>query len=192
MNKKKYLKTLFISIIILIVAISVFSKGNKDLARTSNTEAIQDSVNMENFELDSGLNKSGEALLNLEEALTLAITDEYKARATYNQIIDDFGEVKPFVNIKNAEEQHINSLVSLFKKYNYEVPSDIFDGNIKISGTLAELCAVGVQAEIDNAALYQELLIPSVLEYEDVTRVFKNLMSASENNHLSAFEGCSS
>ena len=38
------------------------------------------------------------------EALDLAINDEYKAQATYQKVIDKFGEIRPFSNIIQAEQ----------------------------------------------------------------------------------------
>ena len=37
-------------------------------------------------------------------ALTEALQDEYKARATYQAICDRFGSVRPFVNILESEK----------------------------------------------------------------------------------------
>lgn len=128
--------------------------------------------------------------ISLEEALTIAIEDEYKARETYLSVLEKFGEVRPFSNILLAEENHISSLETLFNKYEITVPENNFKGTIEVADTLKEMCEIGVQAEIDNAKLYKEKLIPSVTEYSDVTLVFENLMSASENNHLKAFDNC--
>jgi len=43
-------------------------------------------------------------------ALEEALDDEYRARATYDQVIRDFGPVLPFTRIREAEERHINAL----------------------------------------------------------------------------------
>jgi hypothetical protein len=52
----------------------------------------------------------------------------------------------------------------------------------------SEACAAGVQAEIDNAALYDELF--SMVDNTDIIRVFTSLQQASETKHLPAFERC--
>ena len=50
---------------------------------------------------------SASALSDKEkDALDSAIDDEYKARATYKQVIADFEQVKPFTNILAAEGCH--------------------------------------------------------------------------------------
>ena len=46
------------------------------------------------------------------EALLAALDDEYKAWATYEQVIDDFGAVQPFTSVQRAEENHIAALVA--------------------------------------------------------------------------------
>lgn len=127
----------------------------------------------------------------LKNSLIIAINDEYKARATYKKVIEKFGEVKPFTNIIKAEEKHIKSLEALFEKYNFDVPQDEWYSQVEVSETLKEMCATGVQAEIANADLYRKILIPATTAYPDVTKVFEKLMSASEDNHLPAFEKCS-
>ncbi len=43
-------------------------------------------------------------------ALLEALDDEYKAAVTYAQVIDDFGPIRPFVNIIEAERRHIEAL----------------------------------------------------------------------------------
>ena len=57
-------------------------------------------------------------------ALNDAIQDEYKARATYEKILDTFGDVRPFVNIINAEDRHVEALVWLHERYGVPVPED--------------------------------------------------------------------
>jgi hypothetical protein len=125
-----------------------------------------------------------------KEALTEAINDEYKAHALYEKTIEKVGFVKPFSMIIRAEEQHISSLKSLFDKYGLEIPKDDWLGRVTASETLQEACQAGVDAEIANAKLYKDRLLPMVSEYEDIRLVFINLMNASQEKHLVAFERC--
>ncbi len=119
--------------------------------------------------------------------LNAALADERKALATYNAAMDAFGKVRPFVNIARAEEQHISMLKALFDKYGVEIPEDkTVVGTLP--KTLPEVCAVGVQAEIDNDQLYQSM-IASVPE-QDIKDIFTSLAAASLNMHLPAFERC--
>lgn len=123
-----------------------------------------------------------------EEALLMALDDEYKAWSVYEQVIADFGSVRPFTSIQRAEENHIAALVTLFDRYGLDVPENPWLGNVRTFDTLAEACAAGVQAEIDNAALYDELF--SMVDNADIIRVFTSLQQASETKHLPAFERC--
>lgn len=123
------------------------------------------------------------------KALDSAIDDEYKARATYEAVIEKFGSIRPFSMIIRAEEQHISSLKAIYDKYGLPVPEDPYS-DVQIKATKAENCSVGVQAEIDNAALYRDQLLPAVSAYPDITAVFTSLMNASQNNHLPAFQRC--
>lgn len=124
------------------------------------------------------------------EALQMALDDEYKAWSVYDQVIADFGAVRPFTSIQRAEENHIASLVNLFNYYGMDVPQNAWPGNVPAFDTLAEACAAGVQAEIDNAALYGRLF--DMVDNPDIVRVFTSLQQASQVKHLPAFERCAS
>jgi hypothetical protein len=127
--------------------------------------------------------------LKAEQALIAALEDEYKARATYYAVIARFGAVRPFTSIVKAEESHVSALKTLFYRYEVDVPVDDFAGKVQAPVTLAASCSLGVQAEIDNAALYDDLLA-AVAGYDDIIAVFQNLRDASLYNHLPAFQRC--
>jgi hypothetical protein len=122
---------------------------------------------------------------DLKAALTVLIQDEYKARAEYVALVEKFGEVSPFLNLIQAETQHIAALANQFAIYGFDVPADNGSQFVVIPNTLEEAYAIGVQAETANISLYENYLkqdLPS-----NVERVFTNLMNASEN-HLSTFQ----
>lgn len=120
--------------------------------------------------------------------LLAAIDDEYKARATYAQVLADFGENLPFSNIVDAEQRYIDALVALFARYGLDVPPDPWPGQVTRYGTIVDACADGVQAEIDNAALYDRLLAGTTRD--DLVDTYRNLQQASQENHLPAFRRC--
>lgn len=126
----------------------------------------------------------------IQAALDEAINDEYKALSTYEAVMAKFGTTRPFSMIKGAEEQHIASLKAIYDKYGLKVPANEWPDKVSAPETLQEACQIGVEAEIANAALYKDELLPAVSEYEDITSVFENLMNASEQKHLPAFEKC--
>ena len=118
-----------------------------------------------------------------------AIHDEYKARAMYRQVIRTFGEIRPFINIVDAESRHIEALLPLFDKYNVVVPEDDWDSRIQTPQSILEACQAGVKAEIENAEMYERLL-KLIGGYPDIQHVLKQLQRASTENHLPAFQRC--
>lgn len=131
----------------------------------------------------------GELSIKVRDALYKAIQDEYKAKAVYEATIDKFGSIRPFSMIVRAEEQHISSLKAIYDKYGLAIPEPE-ELSLSIPDTLSEACQIGVNAEIENADLYKKELLPKVSEYPDITFVFNNLMNASQEKHLPAFERC--
>jgi hypothetical protein len=122
------------------------------------------------------------------EALLMALDDEYKAWSIYDQVIADFGAVRPFTSIQNAEAKHIAALVTLFDRYGLDVPANEWPGNVPVFDTLSEACQAGVQAEIDNAALYDQLF--GMTDNPDIVRVITSLQQASQTKHLPTFARC--
>jgi hypothetical protein len=122
------------------------------------------------------------------EALHIALEDEYKAWTVYDQVIAGFGQVRPFTNIRRAEENHIAALVALFQRHGLDVPVNDWPGKVPTFETLGQACEAGVQAEIENAGLYDQLF--SMVDKPDVIQVFTALQQASQTKHLPAFERC--
>lgn len=83
-------------------------------------------------------------LEHLTIALTEAIQDEYKARATYRAIIEQFGPVRPFVNILAAEDRHIQALTPLFVKYYIPIPTDDWAVRVGAPISVEQACKDGV------------------------------------------------
>ena len=136
------------------------------------------------------LPRSGAAISpSVRQALEAALDDEYKARATYNAVIEKLGPVAPFNNVVRAEDGHVRSLVTLFEQYGLPVPPDRYAGKVQAPATLAAACALGVQAELDNVAIYDRLL-GTVQGKDEIVAVFQRLRAASQDNHLPAFKGC--
>lgn len=128
---------------------------------------------------------------SVKEALDTALDDEYKAYSTYQAVIAKLGNTRPFAMIIGAEEQHIASLKALYSKYGETPKANPYLGKVTAPATLALACDTGVSAEISNADLYQNKLLPAVTDYPDITAVFTQLMDASRTKHLPAFERCS-
>lgn len=122
------------------------------------------------------------------QILRIAVYDEFKAYETYSKIIEKFGLVQPFVNIKEAEAIHYSALIQLMQKYNIEVPFNNWATKVEIPNTLIECCEMGVAGEIDNIAMYNNLLGFAV--ENDIKDTLYRLQAASFNNHLPAFRNC--
>jgi len=121
-------------------------------------------------------------------ALNEALDDEYLAWATYDQVIADFGEVPPFINIREAEARHIEALCTLYARYGLPVPGNPWPGKVARHASLQAACEAGVAAEIANGEMYQRLL--GVTQRPDILTVLRNLQEASQQRHLSAFQRC--
>jgi hypothetical protein len=121
-----------------------------------------------------------------QQALIDAINDEYKAKATYQKVLEKFGDVRPFSNIIKAEEHHIEELLPLFEKYGMAVPEDSWYAKVPEFATIDEALRAGVEAEIENAKMYDEFF--KFVEEQDIIDVFKALRDASQDKHLPAFQ----
>ncbi len=124
----------------------------------------------------------------VSQVLRIAVYDEFKAYETYTKIIEEFGFVQPFVNIKEAEAIHYSALIPLLEKYGVEVPSNNWALKIEVPKTYVECCELGVASEIKNIAMYDNLLFH--VQEEDIRDVLFRLQAASYNNHLPAFRNC--
>jgi hypothetical protein len=137
---------------------------------------------------DMGETYAGPLSLQEVEGLLKALNDEYHAWAVYEQVIQDFGQVKPFVNIQRSEEKHIDALLRLFDKYDVPVPENAWIGNVPSFDSVQDACAAGLDAEIANVALYDEIF--GTTDRDDILTVYAALQSASQESHLPAFQRC--
>ena len=123
------------------------------------------------------------------DAMNAGIQDEFHAEFTYLKVIDTFGEVQPFASIVFAEERHSEAIARLFVNRGLTVPGSRWSlENVPEFSSIAEACAGGVAAELENIALYDALLTRELPQ--DVRNVFTNIRAASLENHLPAFEAC--
>ena len=122
------------------------------------------------------------------DALRYTLDDEYKAHETYAQVIRDFGDVRPFINIVEAEERHYSALLSLFETYGIAPPANRWAGHAPRFDSVHDACAAAVQGEIDNVKLYDRAL--TTTRRPDILAVYQRLRSASLERHLPAFRRC--
>ncbi|WP_226667626.1 hypothetical protein [Metabacillus litoralis] len=124
--------------------------------------------------------------LSLVKALTYSLEDEYLAQANYDVYIDKFGAIRPFVQIKVAEKHHISTLLTLFKKYNIEVPKDKAKNYTNSPPSLEHAFSNGIEKEKENISMYNKLELIEVFP-DDVLSIFKQLRMDS-HTHLQKLE----
>jgi len=110
------------------------------------------------------------------------------ARATHLQVIADFGEVRPFVDIVEAENRPAEALEGLLGRYGVPLPPDTWPGRVHRYTSLREACEAAVGAEIDNGGMYVRLIAGT--DRTDISAVYRNLQAASQERHLPAFRRC--
>jgi hypothetical protein len=81
------------------------------------------------------------------EALKDTLDDEYKSRETYAQVIRDFGEVRPFINIVEAEARHVSALLNLFEKYSVSPPANRWGERRPVFRTFTRLASPASRAK---------------------------------------------
>lgn len=123
-------------------------------------------------------------------ALHEALDDEYKAVATYDRVLADFGAVRPFTNIVEAERRHVGALAEMFDRYGLSLPANTWGERAPRYESIRAACSAGVEGEIENGAMYERLI--AVTTHADIIEVFENLQRASQENHLAAFRRCAS
>jgi hypothetical protein len=124
----------------------------------------------------------------LAEILNEALMDEYKARDSYQKIIETFGPVRPFINIVKAEQTHIELLLPLYEKYAVPLPVEPDPNRVSVPENLLAACQMGVEAELANVAMYDDLI--AATDLPDVVDVLQRLQAASRDHHLPAFQRC--
>ena len=156
MNKKIISVTSVLAALVLLIGMAVPA-----MAATTTTESVQT------------------MLLN-------ALQEERLAAATYQAVIDKFGEVEPFTNILKAEEQHIAAVENLLKVNNIDIPEN--NVTAEAPETLEEAYAKAIEVEKEDIALYERML-PDISDTM-IKTVFTRLTNASEW-HLKTFEAYS-
>lgn len=127
--------------------------------------------------------------LSIQDMLRYAIEDEYLARAEYVAIMEAYGSIRPFSSIKEAETNHIAWITEAYEALGLPAPSDQGARHAILPSSLKEAYETGVQAELDNIAMYERFLGEDEFgggRNAELRILFENLSRASEN-HLRAF-----
>lgn len=139
---------------------------------------------IEAIELPAGPEAGSEAALAWDALMSPV--GEYAAAASYAAVIDAFGEVQPYVQIKTAEERHIDALLRQLDGFGIEAPANPYLGKLPAPADLESAARAWATGEVDNVELYDDLLAQT--DDRRLTRVFTNLRRASLEAHLPLFE----
>lgn len=120
--------------------------------------------------------------------LLAALDDEYRAHATYSQVVADFGAVGPFAHIADSEQRHADAVARLLQRHGVPVPANSWPGRVPRYGSVREACEAAVAAELANGALYERLLAGTTRP--DLLAVYRHLQEASQQRHLPALRRC--
>ena len=124
----------------------------------------------------------------VKDAVLRALQDEWKAEATYNGVLAQFGSVMPFARIERAEQRHSGALERLLSAHGVALPAQQPAPAAPKYADVAAACNAGIAAEKANVALYDELQKTALPD--DVKCVFDHLRAASQNHHLPALQAC--
>lgn len=184
MKNKKSITLIAIAIFVMVVTAFVYSPSQAavEAGRGGPTNKQSQPVNAAGMTAATTLSEQEAA------DLAAAIQEEYTAMNTYQAIMDELGEIQPFLRIARSEQQHANALIRVAERFGVEVPENAGEvADIEWS-TFEEACQLGVTFEQLDADLYDEIL-PNTTN-PVLIRVYTNLQRASLNNHLPAFEAC--
>ena len=158
-------------------------------ASTSTTENLDSNVDEQEAEVSDILTPEGvvegtDAYL-VWEAL-MGSDGEYAALASYQAVLDEYGDVEPYATIMAAEGRHADALIRQLDRLGVEVEENPYLGQIEAPADLETAAEAWAEGEILNVELYDKLIADA--ESEQLIKVFNNLRSASLDSHLPAFE----
>ena len=158
-------------------------------ASTSTTENLDSNADEQEAEVSDivipeGVVEGTDAYL-LWKAL-MGADGEYAALASYQAVLDEYGDVEPYATIMEAEARHADALGRQLERLGVEVPENPYLGDIPAPADLQTAAEAWAEGEILNVELYDQLIADA--ESEQVIKVFNNLRSASLDSHLPAFE----
>ena len=123
------------------------------------------------------------------DVLAAALDREYYAGVLYDRVLTDLGPVSPFDTVSESEDQHQATVAALFSKRGWTVPPNPYAiGQMPAFASVAAACRHAAGNEEEVAATYQALLAAALPK--DVRTVFGNMLAATVDHHLAAFERC--
>jgi hypothetical protein len=120
-------------------------------------------------------------------ALRKAFEDTCSACSTYEQVIREFGPLRPFPMLKDAEERHMRALEALLTRYRIAVPKVPVRPTAAFA-TISAALDVVISAESSKVEAYDRL--HATAHEADVLAEIRNLRRASRDAHLPALLKC--
>ena len=158
-------------------------------ASAPTSETLNDSVDdqeaqNQEISIPDGVEEGTDAYL-LWEAL-MGPDGEYAALASYQAVLDEYGQVEPYATIMAAEARHADALIRQLDRLGIDAPENPYLGLIPAPADLETAAEAWAEGEVLNVELYDQLIADA--ESDRVIKVFNNLRSASLDSHLPTFE----
>lgn len=181
------MKKVLIALGVVILAIASYSIGQNQTTNSDvSANQVLPSATPEPTQAEVDMTAPADPQLALAWNALMDPTGEYAAFAMYNAVIEKFGDVEPYISIRDAEQNHINALTRQLERAGVVVPANPYLGKVAAPATLLEAATAWAQGEIDNVLLYDKLLAEAT--DANLVRVFNNLRRASNDIHLPMFE----
>lgn len=111
---------------------------------------------------------------------------EYAALASYQAVLDEYGQVEPYATILQAETRHADALIRQLERLGVDVPENPYLGEIAAPADLQTAAEAWAEGEILNVELYDYLITQT--DNSQILKVLGNLRRASLESHLPAFQ----
>ena len=111
---------------------------------------------------------------------------EYAALASYQAVLDEYGQVEPYATILQAESRHADALIRQLERLGVDVPENPYLGEIAAPADLQTAAEAWAEGEILNVELYDYLITQT--DNSQILKVLGNLRRASLESHLPAFQ----
>jgi hypothetical protein len=111
---------------------------------------------------------------------------EYAAAASYQSVLDEYGQVEPYATILQAEIRHSDALTRQLERLGAEVPTNPYIGKIPAPLDLKSVAEAWAEGEVLNIVMYDALI--GRTSDSQILKVLGNLRRASLESHLPAFQ----
>lgn len=124
---------------------------------------------------------------DVKSALDAAYSHEFTMSIRYSSVLTQFGEIRPFSNLFQAEERHMAILSQQYQRLGLDLPT-VPRVALRGYSSILEACVVSLDDEYESVALYDRLLVETT--DPQLIDAFKYLRSASVDRHIPALRRC--